>query len=210
MAPPLKVAFLGSEAVPFIKSGGLADVVGALPKYLSARGHDVIVVLPKYASIDAHRWTIEPFLRPLGVWMGNTEEWCAVFTATFAGVRFFFINQTSISSARASTMILRWRIIGIMRGDLASLPARRYQLCHDIGFAPDIVHAHDWQTALAPAYLKIRHWNDAVLGGAASVVDHPQHRSPGQVPSVGLRLPRAAARTTSRRPSSRTSAASTC
>jgi starch synthase len=73
MAPPLKIAFLGSEAVPFVKSGGLADVVGALPKYLSARGHDVIVVLPKYASIDASRWTIEPFLSPLGVWMGDTE-----------------------------------------------------------------------------------------------------------------------------------------
>ncbi len=84
MGTPLRLAFLGSEAVPFIKSGGLADVVGALPKYLSSRGHDVIVVLPKYASIDAGRWAIEPFLSPLGVWMGDTEEWCAVFTTTFA------------------------------------------------------------------------------------------------------------------------------
>ena len=94
MGPPLKLAFLGSEAVPFIKSGGLADVVGALPKYLSVRGYDVIVVLPKYASIDAGRWAIEPFLSPLGVWMGDTEEWCAVFTTTFAGVRFFFIESS--------------------------------------------------------------------------------------------------------------------
>src|SRR5271166_3261216 len=100
MAPPLKLAFLGSEGVPFIKSGGLADVVGALPKFLSARGHDVIVVLPKYSSIDVHRWTIEPFLRPLGVWMGHTEEWCAVFTTTFAGVRFFFIESNQYFERR--------------------------------------------------------------------------------------------------------------
>jgi starch synthase len=170
MAPPLKIAFLGSEAVPFVKSGGLADVVGALPKYLSARGHDVIVVLPKYASIDASRWTIEPFLSPLGVWMGDTEEWCAVFTATFAGVRFFFIESNKYFERK-----------GIYHDpemeDYRDNPRRfgfftraALQFCRDICFAPDIVHAHDWQTALAPAYLKIWHWNDEVLGSAASVL----------------------------------------
>ncbi len=106
MAPPLKLAFLGSEAVPFIKLGGLADVVGALPKYLSARGHDVIVVLPKYTSIDAGRWAIEPFLSPLGVWMGDTEEWCAVFTTTFAGVRFFFIESSKYFERKGTA----WRL----------------------------------------------------------------------------------------------------
>ena len=150
--------------------GGLADVVGALPKYLSARGHDVIVVLPKYASIDASRWTIEPFLSPLGVWMGDTEEWCAVFTTTFAGVRFFFIESNKYFERK-----------GIYHDpemeDYRDNPRRfgfftraALQLCRDMGFAPDIVHAHDWQTALAPAYLKIWHWNDGVLGGAASVL----------------------------------------
>ena len=170
MAPPLKLAFLGSEAVPFIKLGGLAYVVGALPKYLSARGHDVIVVLPKYTSIDAGRWAIEPFLSPLGVWMGDTEEWCAVFTTTFAGVRFFFIESSKYFERKG--------IYHDPEMDDYRDNARRFgfftraalQLCRDIGFAPDIVHARDWQTALAPAYLKIWHWDDAVLGGAASVL----------------------------------------
>ena len=167
---PLKIAFLASEAVPFIKSGGLADVAGALPKYLSARGHDVIVVLPKYASIDAGRWGIEPFLSPLGVWMGGAEEWCAVHTANHAGVRFFFIELDKYFDRK-----------GIYHDpDMEDYRdnARRFgfftraalQLCRDMGFAPDIVHAHDWQTALAPAYLKIWHWNDPFLGGAASVL----------------------------------------
>ena len=170
MAPPLKLAFLGSEAVPFIKSGGLADVVGALPKYLSARGHDVIVVLPKYASIDAHRWTIEPFLRPLGVWMGHTEEWCAVFTTTFAGVRFFFIESNQYFERKGIYHDPEMEDYRDNARRFGFFTRAALQLCHDIGFAPDIVHAHDWQTALAPAYLKIWHWDDAVLGGAASVL----------------------------------------
>ena len=73
--PPFKIAFLGFRRGPVRQvRPELADVVGALPKYLSARGHDVVVVLPKYASIDAGRWGIERFLSPLGVWMGDTEE----------------------------------------------------------------------------------------------------------------------------------------
>ena len=155
---------------PVHQVGGLADVAGALPKYLSARGHEVIVVLPKYSSIDAKRWGIEPFLSPLGVWMGDAEEWCAVFTATHANVRFFFIELN-----------IYFERNGIYHDpDMEDYRdnARRFgfftraalQLCRDIGFAPDIVHAHDWQTALAPAYLKIWHWNDEALGGAASVL----------------------------------------
>ncbi len=167
---PLKIAFFGSEGVPFIKSGGLADVVGALPKYLSARGHEVIVILPKYASIDAGRWGIERFLSPLGVWMGDTEEWCATFTTTYGGVRFFFIE--------CDKYFHRAGIYHDPEMEDYRDNARRFgfftraalQLCRDMGFDPDIVHAHDWQTALAPAYLKIWHWNDAFLGGAASVL----------------------------------------
>jgi starch synthase len=170
MASPLKIAFIGSEGVPFVKSGGLADVVGALPKYLAARGHEVIVILPKYATIDAGRFGIEPFLQPLGVWMGEAEEWCAVHATTHAGVWFFFIECDKYFG--------RPGIYHDAEMEDYSDNARRFgfftraalQLCRDMGFKPDIVHAHDWQTALAPAYLKIWHWNDWFLGGAASVL----------------------------------------
>jgi starch synthase len=170
MADPLKIAFLGSEAVPFIKTGGLADVVGALPKYLAARGHEVIVVLPKYASIDAGRWGIEPFLQPLGVWMGDTEEWCASFTTTFAGVRFFFIESNQYFERRGIYHDPEMEDYRDNARRFGFFTRAALQLCRDMGFKPDIVHAHDWQTALAPAYLKIWHWNDAFLGAAASVL----------------------------------------
>jgi starch synthase len=167
---PLKILILASEAVPFVKSGGLADVAGALPKALRALGHDVIVVLPKYSDVDCARFNLRPFLSPLGVWMGNTEEWAAVDTTTHCGVPFYFIESNKYFE--------RFGLYHDQDLEKYSDNGRRFgfftraalQLCRDMGFAPDIVHAHDWPTALAPAYLKIWHWNDAVLGKAASVL----------------------------------------
>ncbi len=170
MASPLKIAFLGSEGVPFVKTGGLADVVGALPKYLAARGHEVIVVLPKYALIDAGRWGIEPYLRPLGVWMGTEEEWCAAWTTTIAGVRFFFIESNKYFERPGIYHDPEMEDYRDNARRFGVFSRAALQLCRDMGFRPDIVHAHDWQTALAPAYLKIWHWNDEFLGGAASVL----------------------------------------
>jgi glycogen synthase (ADP-glucose) len=170
VAAPLKIAFLASEAVPFVKSGGLADVAGALPKALAARGHDVVVVLPKYATIDGAHWGLEPFINPLGVWMGDGEEWCATSTTTIGGVRYYFIESNKYFD--------RYGLYHDAEFEDYRDNARRFgfftraalQLCRDAGFAADIVHAHDWQTGLAPAYLKIWHWDDPLLGGAASVL----------------------------------------
>jgi len=75
MESTLKIVMIASECVPFAKTGGLADVVGALPKALHSSGHDVRVILPLYASIDPGAFNIRPFLTPLGVRMGDAEEW---------------------------------------------------------------------------------------------------------------------------------------
>jgi starch synthase len=170
VAAPLKIAFIASEAVPFVKSGGLADVAGALSKALAARGHEIVLILPKYVAVDAERWSLTPFLNPLGVWMGDTEEWCGSFATTLSGVRFYFIESHKCFD--------RHGLYHDPECDDYRDNARRFgffsraalQLCRDSGFVPDIVHAHDWQTALAPAYLKIWHWDDDGLGGAASVL----------------------------------------
>ena len=63
---PLRIAVLGSEGVPFIKSGGLADVVGALPKVLRRRGLEVIVVLPRYQAVNFGRSRVRRALSPFG------------------------------------------------------------------------------------------------------------------------------------------------
>jgi starch synthase len=170
MAVPLKIAVLASEAVPFVKSGGLADVAGGLPKALRALGHDAIVILPKYSHLDVARLDLCSFLNPLGVWMGNTEEWCAVETLTHAGVPFYFIEFNRYFDRFGlyhDRELEKYSDNGCRFGFFTRAAL---QLCRDMGFAPDIVHVHDWPTALAPAYLKIWHWNDAILGGAASVL----------------------------------------
>jgi starch synthase len=170
MQSHLKIAFIASECAPFAKTGGLADVVGALPKVLRAFGHQAIVILPKYAFIDEARFGLRPFLSPLGVWMGDGEEWCAVHTTDYEGVPVYFIESAK--------HFQRYGLYHDADFNDYQDNARRFgfftraalQLCRDMGFAPDIVHAHDWQTALASAYLKIWHWADPVLGNAASLL----------------------------------------
>ncbi|HZB46791.1 MAG TPA: glycogen/starch synthase, partial [Pyrinomonadaceae bacterium] len=77
----MKIALIASECVPFAKTGGLADVAGALPAALAALGHEVIVVVPKYRKVDAEKHGLRRHLHELGVWMGDTLEWCAVDVA---------------------------------------------------------------------------------------------------------------------------------
>jgi starch synthase len=166
----MNVLMIASECAPFAKSGGLADVVGALPKVLRTMGHDVRVVMPLYSSIDIIRFRLKPALHLMGVWMGGVEEWCAVHEGSNDGVPMYFIEFERYFGRSGL-----YHDGGF--NDYLDNPQRfgfltrcGLQLCRDLNFSPDIIHAHDWQTALAGAYLKIWHWNDPVLGKAASVL----------------------------------------
>ena len=90
---PLNIVHIASECAPFAKTGGLADVVPALAKALYRLNHNVIVILPKYAFIDFDHFNLRPFLAPLGVWMGDGEEWYAVHTADYNGLSIYFIES---------------------------------------------------------------------------------------------------------------------
>lgn len=182
----MRIAFIAAECVPFAKTGGLADVVGALPKYLTALGHEVIVVMPRYSSINGDRYDLRWFHGPMGVWMGDGQEWCAVQTADRDGVPVYFIESQKYFD--------RWGLYHDQSfNDYQDNPRRfgfftraALQLCKDIGFAPDVVHAHDWHTALAPAYLKIWDWNDPVLGRAASLLTIHNIAYQGKYPASHL------------------------
>ncbi len=167
---PLRIVFIASECVPYAKTGGLADVAGALPVMLRRMGHEVIVVMPKYSAVNAYKHGLRRFWDTFGVWMGTGLEWCAVDRAESQGVPVYFIEHDRYfgrsglyhDAAYNDYLDNPYRFGFLTRAGL--------QLCRDMGFAPDIVHVHDWQTALAAAYLKFWHWNDPVLGGAASVL----------------------------------------
>ncbi|WP_295154888.1 glycogen synthase GlgA [uncultured Brachyspira sp.] len=165
----MKVMIASSEAAPFIKTGGLADVVGALPIYLNKLGAEAFVVLPKYRDINFYDCYLENILPVMGVWMGSGEEWCSVFKTTKDGVDFYFIEHHSFFSREGlyhdaafnDYQDNAWRFGFFSRAAL--------QLCKDLQLNVDIVHANDWQTAAISAYIKTWHWNDEI-GHAASVL----------------------------------------
>lgn len=165
--PRLKVLFVVSECVPFAKTGGLADVGGALPIALAARGHDVRVVLPRYRVTKKH--AAERLPMSLAVPVGRGEAWCGVW-------------ETRLPRSQARAYLLehdalydRDGIYGDKQGDFGDNLARyallsrgALQLCKSLDFMPDVVHAHDWQTALAPIYLNTVEAGSP-LGRAASI-----------------------------------------
>jgi len=161
---------ISSECVPFAKTGGLADVVGALPQALRELGHEVIVVMPKYSAINAAKHGLKRHVEAMGVWMGGGEEWCAVDVADNRGVPTYFIECNKYFERFGLYHDANYSDYQDNPRRFAFLARAGLQLCHDLGFKPDIVHVHDWQSALAAAYLKVWHWNDKILGGAASVL----------------------------------------
>ncbi len=152
---PLNIVMIASECVPYAKTGGLADVVGVLPRFLQEAGHRLIVVMPRYASIDPSVHRLRPFMSPMGVWMGDVQEWCAVHVSEASGFPVYFIESHKYFDRSGL-----YHDTG--NNDYQDNPRRfgfltraGLQFCRDIGFTPDIVHVHDWHTALAAAYLKI-------------------------------------------------------
>lgn len=163
----LKILFAASEAVPFIKTGGLGDVCGALPKALKKLGHDVRLVLPRYWAISREAYDLKP-LFTMGVPMGGGTAWCHVLEGRSEGFPVYFIEHENYFGRAGIYDDGKWE-----HPDNAErfgfFSQAVLQLCRDLKFSPDVIHAHDWQTALVPAYLKINYLNDPFFKNTASV-----------------------------------------
>jgi starch synthase len=150
--PRLKVLFVSSECVPFAKTGGLADVVGALPRALAEHGHDVRVVLPRYRAAKRH--PADKLDDTIGVPVGDGTAWASVWTA-----------HMGTSAARAyllehDRLFDRDGLYDDAHGEFGDNLARftflsrgAIELCRFLDFRPDVIHVHDWQAALVPLYL---------------------------------------------------------
>ena len=166
-----KILIIASEMDPYAKVGGLADMVASLASALKKRGHDVRVVMPRYREIDGEEFNLSVHLRSMGVWMGENEEWCSVYRAyTDTNVPVYFIEHLVYFDRPGLYHDAMMHDYDDNPRRFGFLSRAGLQLCKDIGFSPDVVHVHDWQTALAPAYQKTWHWNDPILGNAASVL----------------------------------------
>ena len=149
------ILFVASEAVPFMKTGGLADVVGSLPKCFDKRYFDVRVILPKYLSMPWHFTERLEFVSYFYMEIGYRNKYVGVFKLVHDGITFYFIDNEAYFGGDKPYGNLKWdleKFSYFSRAALSALPV--------IGFKPDIIHCHDWQTALVPIYMK-----DSFRGG---------------------------------------------
>jgi len=166
----MKILFVASECVPFCKTGGLADVVGALPKELRQKRHDVRIILPKYKTIRGQEFGIKETNEKVHVPMGGGRvESADIRTAkTEKGIPVYFINHEGYYG--------RPGLYRTPQGDFSDNAERfiffcraALEACKAMQFRPDIIHCHDWQTALIPMYLKVLLKSDAFFQHTASV-----------------------------------------
>lgn len=155
MDRPLRALWVASECSPFAREGDLGDLVAGVTAGLRRRGVDARVVLPRYGwispvSVDG----MSRHLAPLAVPLGDGEAWCAVYDAAVPGtdVPVYFLDHEVLfdrpylydpPGGAAHDNLARFAFLS--RGAL--------QLTRHLGWTPDIVHAHDWPTALTPIYL---------------------------------------------------------
>ena len=144
-----KILFAASEAVPFIKTGGLADVVGSLPKCFDKEYFDVRVIIPKYLCIkqewrDKMKYVHHFYMDYLG-----QSRYVGILQYVHEGITFYFIDNESYFNGAKPYGDWYWdleKFCFFCRAALSALPV--------IGFQPDVVHCHDWQTGLIPVLLK--------------------------------------------------------
>ncbi|MBO4325127.1 MAG: glycogen/starch synthase, partial [Lachnospiraceae bacterium] len=140
-----KVLFVASECVPFIKTGGLADVVGSLPKYINRDEFDIRVMVPKYLAIPQKYREKMEYVTHFYVDLAWRSQYVGVLKTVLDGITFYFIDNEYYFNGDKPYGYIHEDIEKFAFFDkacLSALPA--------IDFKPDIIHCHDWQTGLIP------------------------------------------------------------
>ena len=149
IATKRKILFVASEARPFIATGGLADVIGSLPQALAKDpAYDIRVVLPLYSDIKPEYRRKMAFLGNIFVQLAWRNQYCGVFTCVENGVTYYFVDNEQYFKRPGCYGYFDdgERFAFFSRSVMEILPF--------IDFYPDVLHCHDWQTALAAVYLK--------------------------------------------------------
>lgn len=142
-----KILFAAAEALPYVKVGGLGDVMGSLPAALVARGVDARVVLPLYAQVPAPLREQLTFVTSIAVPLGWRVSYCGIFRGTYNGVTYYLLDNEQYFKRPAiyGEFDDGERFAFFSRAVLEMLP--------QVDFCPDIINANDWHTALVPVYL---------------------------------------------------------
>lgn len=142
-----KILFMAGEAAPFIRTGGLGDVAGALPAMLNALGADARVILPLYMDIPQDFKNAMKYIGSVYVTLAWRYQYCGLFSYNYNGVTYYFVDN--------EYYFKRNGVYG--HYDDAERFAFFSKACLEalrlVGFYPDVIHANDWHTALAPVFL---------------------------------------------------------
>ena len=156
-----RVLFVTSECVPFIKTGGLADVCGALPKNFDKTYWDVRVIMPNYTCIP---WEyITSFYISAGNYIQN--KYVGVFEYEYDGIKYYFIDNEEYFNCPYPYGEVKWDLQKFIFFDKAVL-----SVLPGINFQPHIIHCHDWQAAMVPVYLKNEFAGDSFYWGIKTIM----------------------------------------
>jgi starch synthase len=165
----MKIAIASSEIYPFAKTGGLADVAGALPKALTKLSVETCVVMPLYKVVDRAKWGLKKTAKKAAAIMDGKAVEAAIWEGELSkGVRAFFVDNPKYYD--------RDVLYGTPKGDLPD-NAERFiyfakiipEVLKAVDFRPDVIHANDWQTALVPLYLTTLYANDPFFKDTGTV-----------------------------------------
>ena len=143
-----KILFVASEAVPFIKTGGLADVVGSLPKYFDKEQYDIRVMIPKYMCIRQEWKDQMKYVTHFYMNLAWRSQYVGIMELEYEGVKFYFIdNEYYFAGPKPYGNIYEdiEKFAFFSKAAISALPS--------LDFRPDIIHCHDWQTGLVPVFL---------------------------------------------------------
>lgn len=171
MSSKYKILFVTSEVVPFIKTGGLADVSSALPQKLQELGHQVRIVVPKYGAIDERKFKIHEVVRlkDLKINIGEKEVVFSLRSSFLIGpknrVQIYFLDNPEFFGSRHS--LYNDPLSGENYPDnderFILLSRSVFELITKLGWVPDVIHSNDWQCGLIPAYLKTMFHKDPLF-----------------------------------------------
>ncbi len=163
-----KILFVASECAPFVKTGGLADVVGALPKYFNKEYWDVRVVIPNYSCIPYEYRSQFEYVTHFYMSCGPAirDKYVGVLKYEYNGITYYFIDNqdyfTGFYPYDSNMLFDLEKFIFFDKAVLSMLPL--------IGFQPNIIHCHDWQTGFIPVYLKGEFAGDMFFWGIKSIM----------------------------------------
>lgn len=160
-----RIAYIASECVPFIKTGGLADVVGTLPKIFDKSEYDVRIIIPNYMCIPSKYKEKLKFITNFQMDIGDRSQYVGIMYMEYEGVPIYFIDNEYYFNGLSPYSEDKWDIekfCYFSKAALAILPV--------VGFRPDIVHCHDWQAGMVPVYLKTLFAGNPFFSGIRSIM----------------------------------------